>query len=367
VVVPVRDRAEELAGLLAALEPVGSVVVVDDGSADPGKMASVVESAGGRLVRRSTSGGPAAARNEGWPLARTALVAFLDSDAVPRSGWLEGVVAHFADEAVAMVAPRVVSVPGASALARHEVAHSPLDMGSDPAVVRPRSRVSYVPAAALVVRTRALDQLGGFDESLRFGEDVDLVWRATAEEQRVRYEPTAVVEHAPRATWAAWARQRFDYGTSAAVLDDRHPWMAAPAVVSPWSAGVWAMVGAGHPVPAAAVAAGSAVALARKLPDVDRHEAIRLVLEGHLGAGRQLTRAVIRPWWPAFLGAAVVSRRARRVLMVSVAIHLATTPGSPATRAIALADDATYGLGVWIGAVRRRSVRSLLPALPSWP
>ena len=37
--------------------------------------------------------------------------------------------------------------------------------------------MSYVPAAVLVVRASALDEVGGFDVGMRCGEDVDLVWR----------------------------------------------------------------------------------------------------------------------------------------------------------------------------------------------
>ena len=44
------------------------------------------------------------------------------------------------------------------------------------------TKVSYVPTAALLVRRAALDSVtpgGGavFDPALRYGEDVDLVWR----------------------------------------------------------------------------------------------------------------------------------------------------------------------------------------------
>src|SRR5690606_35663097 len=104
------------------------------------------------------------------------------------------------------------------AIARYEAEHSALDMGPAPARVRARSRVSYVPAAALLARVDDLRAVGGFDADLVVGEDVDLVWRLVERGRTVRYEPAAVVAHRHRATLRTWARRRFDYGTSAGPL-----------------------------------------------------------------------------------------------------------------------------------------------------
>ena len=127
--------------------------------------------------------------------------------------------------------------------------------------MRPGSPVPYVPTAALVVRRAALEELGGFDEALSVGEDVDFVWRLVAAGWTVRYEPRAVVRHPIRPGWSAWLKQRYRYGTSAAPLARRHDEAVAPAVMSPWTAGAWALVAAGQPVLGAAVA-GSSIAAA---------------------------------------------------------------------------------------------------------
>ncbi|WP_250286836.1 mycofactocin biosynthesis glycosyltransferase MftF, partial [Frankia sp. CiP1_Cm_nod2] len=225
------------------------VVVVDDGSVPPLPRAT---------VRHRRPRGPAAARNTGWRRAGTELVAFLDADVRPGPGWLEPLLAHFDAPDVAAVAPRVTSLPGRSLLARYERARSPLDLGGAAAPVRPASRVSYVPSAALVVRAAALRELRGFDERMRFGEDVDLVWRLVRAGWQVRYEPASRVGHAPRVRWTAWLRQRFDYGTSAAPLAARHGTAIAPVRMSVWSALSWAAVAAGRPRAGLAAAAGTA-------------------------------------------------------------------------------------------------------------
>ena len=175
VVIPVRDRAAALARCLAGLAEARRVIVVDDGSRDPAAIASAA--AGARVLRRPVNGGPAAARNTGLAAAETPLVAFLDSDCVPGPGWLDALLPHFADPAVGAVAPRIVPhEAGRTWLARYEGASSSLDMGQRPSIVRPGSRVPYVPGAALVVRKEAAG--AGFAEDMHVGEDVDFVLAA---------------------------------------------------------------------------------------------------------------------------------------------------------------------------------------------
>ena len=48
-----------------------------------------------------------------------------------------------------------------------------------------------MPTAALVVRRAVLED--GLDTALRYGEDVDLVWRLHDAGWRVRYDPAVVV------------------------------------------------------------------------------------------------------------------------------------------------------------------------------
>ena len=179
VVIPVRDRHAELARCLSGLRDLPHVIVVDDASADPLAVGRIAAAGGAAVIHRPVNGGPGAARNTGLAAARTELVAFLDSDCVPRPGWLERLLPHFTDPAAGAVAPRIVPHEnGTGWLARYEGASSTLDMGARPSVVRPGARVSYVPGAALVVRRSAAG--AGFRERMYVGEDVDFVWRMSA-------------------------------------------------------------------------------------------------------------------------------------------------------------------------------------------
>ena len=353
----------------AALRHDGDVIVVDDASDPPLTMVS-----GGHCVRLPTNRGPAAARNAGLAAVTTPLVAFVDTDVDLDDGWLHPLLAHFDDPLVALVAPRVRSSEGASMLAHYESARSPLDLGDQAARIAAGTRVSYVPAAAIVVRVDALRGVGGFDETLRTGEDVDLVWRLIEAGHRCRYEPAATVHHHPRPTLSAWVQQRMAYGRSAATLDRKHPGAVAPLRMSGWSAGVWALMLARRPGAALAVATGTAVALRRKLDDVPAQESMRLAGLGHLYAGRQVASAITRVWWPLALVAALLIPRLRLPLLGAAIVPALLDwrehrgPNNAAQYiALRWADDVAYGTGAWIGAVEQRSGGALAPKFTSWP
>ncbi len=247
VVIPVRDRYAELGRCLAGLRGSPHVIVVDDCSADPGKIAAICAEHGARVVRRPVNGGPGAARNTGLAVAPAGLVAFLDSDCVPRPGWLDRLLPHFSDPATGAVAPRIVPYEdGTTWLGRYEGASSTLDMGRRPSIVRPGARVPYVPGAALVVRKAAAGD--GFAAGMYVGEDVDFVWRMAAAGWRVRYEPAAVMGHDHRVRFRAWFARRRDYGTSAAALEQLHPGVVRPLYASWWTEGAWTAALAGRPI-----------------------------------------------------------------------------------------------------------------------
>lgn len=372
VVIPVRDRPCELDRCLAALEPGLSVIVVDDGSSDSDTVEAICQRHDARLIRRPRPGGPAAARNAALPHATTDLVAFLDSDCVPRPGWLERLAAHFADPLVGAVAPRVRALTGDrdGLRGRFLAARSPLDMGPREALVAPGARLAYVPSAALVVRRGALG--AGFDPGLRHGEDVDLVWRLHEDGWRVRYDPTARVDHDEPATWGATLARRRGYGRAAAPLAARHPGHLTHLVLSPWPAAAAVALLAGRRGVATAITAAQAALLARRLRalGVPVHRCVRIsaagVGETLAGAGRAAT-ALAAPALPV----AAVTRRGR---VAALALVLAGpleewTSRRPRLDPVrwtvaCVIDDVAYGAGVWEGCL---AVRTLAPLRPRRP
>ncbi|MFD7992234.1 mycofactocin biosynthesis glycosyltransferase MftF [Streptomyces mexicanus] len=380
VVIPVRDRADQLDRLLSALraDPETSdlpVLVVDDGSDDPAAVSAVAGRHGARLLAHPSNRGPAAARNTGLRHARTRYVACLDSDVVPEPGWLATLLAQFADPALALAAPRVTALPVSAPglLDRYEEIRSPLDMGAAEGPVVPVSALSYVPSATVVVRREAVGP--GFDEAMRVGEDVDLCMRLHEAGWRLRYVPSARVGHRHRTDLRSWLAQRAGYGTGAADLALRHPGRVPPLYAAPWSLAACALLLRGRPAPAALAAAltgATAVRVARRMPDADHpaRAGALLALAALRGTAEQLLRCATRHHWPLAAAAAAVDRRARYALLVAAVAeglldhHRSGSPLSPlAHTTLRRLDDLAYGWGVWQGAVRRRTAAPLKPRL----
>ncbi|BBX50555.1 mycofactocin biosynthesis glycosyltransferase MftF [Mycolicibacterium poriferae] len=383
VVIPVRDNPSGLIRLVSALRGL-RVVVVDDGSVTP---VAEADFAGMhcdvRVVRHPRSKGPAAARNTGLAACGTDFVAFLDSDVVPRRGWLEALLGHFCDPAVALVAPRIVALhPSESVVARYEAVRSSLDLGLREAPVVPFGTVSYVPSAAIICRRSALLDVGGFDESMNSGEDVDLCWRLNEAGARLRYEPIATVAHDHRTELRKWFVRKSFYGGSAAPLAIRHPGKTAPLVISGWTLVVWMLVAIGSGIgylASVAVAAITGQRIAKSLSSVPTEpiEVAAVAAQGLWSAALQLSSAICRHYWPVALVAAVLSRRCRRVVLVAAVLDgvfdWVTRNGNADedTKRVGLVtyillkrlDDIAYGLGLWSGVVRERHAGALKPQI----
>ncbi len=380
VIVPVYADPERLATCLAPIATDASVIVVDDGSPQPeaAAIAAVAERHGARYVRLAVNRGASAARNAGVRLASTPLVAFLDADCLPPPRFPDRLVDHLADPAVALVAPRVVSNSRRpSAIAAYERSRSALDMGPRPSAIRPYSPVWYVPSAAMLARRDALG--AGFDEDLLVGEDVDLVWRLHDAGWQLRYEPRVTVAHEARVRPAVWYRRRVAYNESVALLLHRHPERLPVLFLTPRAGLAWAAALAGWPGPLLALTAVRAQRLRRavrgQLP-ASGAWALRMGSAVTVNEGRDLARALAGPWAPFALALAGVTRgRRRRViarrvggLIAAMAIGdwLADQPDLGVLRyaALRLADESSRGLGIWIGCVRERDFRGLLPRRP---
>jgi GT2 family glycosyltransferase len=217
-VIPTLGRISQLRDCLGALArldyPAGDfeVVVVNDGggSAVGEVVAGWSDRLGVELV--STAGvGAAAARNAGVGHARGHFVAFTDDDCAPEAGWLSALEPVLEGEAGAGVGGRVVNgAPGRCAAGSQAVldathSHFNRDPGGP----------TFFATSNLAFPTKALREIGGFDEQFKFAEDRELCERWRRSGRRLGYAPGAVVRHmrelSPHGVW----RQHFGYGQGA--------------------------------------------------------------------------------------------------------------------------------------------------------
>jgi mycofactocin system glycosyltransferase len=350
-----------------------SVIVVDDASFDSSAVEHVARAHGATYVRLGTNLGPAGARNIGLEMVTTELAAFVDSDVVVDSQSLLRLARHCADPEVALVGPAVVGKTLSHTprwFERYDVAASSLDLGKVGAQVRAGSAVAWLPSACLVGRVEHLES--GFEDSMRIGEDVDLVWRLTSRGRVVRYDPTVRAHHEVRPTVRAWLGRKFLYGTGGAELARRHGNNVAPAVLSPvMAAGAIALLTRDRrsPVIAAAAVSWSAGTLYKALPLCQGRAnlAVRLSLRGLGWAIRQESGLLLRHWWPLAALAALRFSGARHAVLTAAVVDTVIfrlerkNVGLVTTLFARRADDIAYGAGLWVGAARRRSIRCLLP------
>ncbi len=385
VVIPVRDNVSGVRRLLNSLRGL-RVIVVDDGSLSPIEAEDFVGThCDIEVLYHPRSKGPAAARNTGLAASTTDFVAFLDSDVSPRRGWLEALLGHFCDPTVALVAPRIVGLAHSeNVVARYEAVHSSLDLGQREAPVIPHSTVSYVPSAAIICRRSAICDVGGFDETMPSGEDVDLCWRLIEAGARLRYEPIALVAHDHRTQLRDWLARKAFYGGSAAPLSVRHPDKTAPVVISGWALMAWILMALGTSLSQLAsiliaVFTGRRIAKAMRGAQTSFADVLVIAMRGLWSAALQLASAICRHYWPVALLAAIVSRHCRHVVVVAAVmdgvvdwLRRRDATGDEAEPIGLLTylllkriDDLAYGLGLWWGVVRERNLRALKPQIRS--
>lgn len=132
------------------------------------------------------TGSPARQRNLGWGEAAGELIAFVDDDCRPGSGWLSELLEVSAGEPGAIVQGATRPDPLESDIL---AAPHVRTMLIDP--VGP-----YAQTCNILYPRAVLDRLDGFDETATTGEDVDLWLRARALGVGIVPAPKAVVNHA---------------------------------------------------------------------------------------------------------------------------------------------------------------------------
>jgi glycosyltransferase involved in cell wall biosynthesis len=183
VVIPLYNQADyvgrALDSVLAQTRSPDDVVVVDDGSTDCGPDIARRYARRGVRCLRQPNAGPSAARNLGLAESDCPRVAFLDADDEWRPDFLAR-LGRFLDEhpQVALVGAACLDGATQRPLVPHKAALPDRAVqGIVPAYFRTMLRGFFINASSALLRRSACGAVGGFDESVRYGEDPDFLGR----------------------------------------------------------------------------------------------------------------------------------------------------------------------------------------------
>ncbi|WP_369052475.1 glycosyltransferase [Kineococcus terrestris] len=229
VLLATRDRPQQLRRALAALldEPSRPLrVVLVDNSPDPAATRATARAVAGGdprvVVVHEPWPGLSAARNAGLAHLSGDVVVLVDDDVIVTPGWLEELLAPFADPSVGLVTGAVLPADLRSLDPQLFEDYGGLDRGPHRHVYdrwwleghrgpAPTWRIGATANAA--VRRDVLAGVGPFDEVLGagrpagVGEDTELFHRVLRAGHRVVHQPTAVVLHEHRADRAGLLAQ----------------------------------------------------------------------------------------------------------------------------------------------------------------
>lgn len=146
------------------------VIIVDDGSTDD--TADIIAAFGKEITYLfQNNAGPAAARNKGLEMATGNFIAFLDSDDLWPENKLMDALAEFEKN------PSLGFVQGLTRQVYDR--RYGLDTGN---LIKKEETLFVFLLGSAMFRKSAFDQIGGFDESMKYCEDLDWFLRAIEEE-----------------------------------------------------------------------------------------------------------------------------------------------------------------------------------------
>ena len=223
VVVPFRGTPAQLEALLASLDTlelvVGDSLVVADNT--PGASVEAGHRSG-RVLAAAGVEAPGFARNRGAASGHAPWLVFFDADTVPLADLLDRYFDPPPAEGTALLAGGVRDEevpPRGPAVARYAYVSGAMSqdntMGS--------GSWAFPQSANFACRRAAFEEVGGFREDIRAGEDADLTFRLRGVGWGLERRDAAGVVHRSRQTVRSFVRQKAIHGAGAAWISEHHP------------------------------------------------------------------------------------------------------------------------------------------------
>ncbi|MFH0782120.1 MAG: glycosyltransferase [Pseudomonadota bacterium] len=226
VVIPVCNCEQTIGQCLDSMVsqdyPNFEVLVVDDGSTD--RTVDICQTYFNIKMIRVENGGPSRARNIGSKMATGEILAFTDGDCIAEPNWLSELTRGFNRPGVAGVGGDQKSPYDETVFGRRvqDVLKLLGVVTYYTQAISVMTETPHNPSCNAAYLKRVLTEVGGFDQSLWPGEDVDLDIRIRQKGYTLIYNPDAVVRHYRPQTYGGFSRMMRRYGASAWQLFGRY-------------------------------------------------------------------------------------------------------------------------------------------------
>jgi len=225
VIIPVLNGEKHIGELLVALKaqagvPDGfEILVIDNGSTD--RTVEVVRGHGVTPLHQPKRG-PGVARNLGLAHAKADIIVCVDSDCIPSRRYIATLLAAMADPTVGIATGPILGWQPTTAAERYINARNSTSQRK----TAENPKHPYAFGMHTTFRRAEGVELGGWDETMDSGEDMDFCFRyAKRFKKPIRYIDHAVLFHKHRSTdEALWKQSRW-HGTGYAAVQRRHPEM----------------------------------------------------------------------------------------------------------------------------------------------
>jgi glycosyltransferase involved in cell wall biosynthesis len=199
IIVPAYNEEDHLPALLSSLEACGlscsDVIVVNCASTD--ETSHVANSYGAKVIQLNSKVTPSGARNAGARESTAEFIVFLDADIVVTQTWADTVIEIAKQQEDYLNGDTYGLSTNPSYLERVWFSALP--------------QKSYINGGNIVIKRRVFEAIGGFDEGLETGEDVEFSQRTKASGYQIKFNSGLRVHHEgnPKTIKAFIARERW--------------------------------------------------------------------------------------------------------------------------------------------------------------
>ena len=190
IVIPAKNEENRIGHCLKAIHEANrdayslELIVVDNGSDD--KTQDVALNGGAKVLCKR-NGNIGSLRNIGTKAASGQYIGFIDADVIIHKDWLKEAMRFIDNPQIGCVTGRI-DVPNNSTWIENIWAYQ-----RD--ICRKLAEVKWASSMNMIFRKNVYESIGGFDESIKTGEDVELSGRLTRKGFRILYNDNMSVIH----------------------------------------------------------------------------------------------------------------------------------------------------------------------------